>query len=87
MRRNPEHARREVRAYHDAGLRHVKLYWRLREPEFVAALEEARQLGMGVTGHIDFRVLGFERALQYATGMENIRDVIPFPRAPNQADF
>jgi imidazolonepropionase-like amidohydrolase len=58
-----EHARREVRAYRDAGLRHVKLYWRLREPEFVAALEEARQLGMGVTGHIDFRVLGFERAL------------------------
>jgi hypothetical protein len=60
---DPEDARRKVRAYHDAGLRHVKLYWRLREPEFVAALEEARRLGMGVTGHIDFRVLGFERAL------------------------
>lgn len=31
--------------------------------------------------------LGFERLILYATGMENIRDVIPFPRAPRQADF
>jgi asparaginyl-tRNA synthetase len=31
--------------------------------------------------------LGFERTVQYATGVENIRDVIPFPRAPRQADF
>ncbi len=31
--------------------------------------------------------LGFERAIQYATGVENIRDVIPFPRAPRQAEF
>jgi asparaginyl-tRNA synthetase len=31
--------------------------------------------------------LGLERCLQYLTGMKNIRDVIPFPRAPRQADF
>lgn len=31
--------------------------------------------------------LGFERLVQYATGMQNIRDVIPFPRAVRQADF
>jgi asparaginyl-tRNA synthetase len=31
--------------------------------------------------------LGFERAVQYVTGMGNIRDVIPFPRAPRLADF
>lgn len=31
--------------------------------------------------------LGFERLVQYATGMDNIRDVIPFPRAPNHAEF
>jgi len=31
--------------------------------------------------------LGFERALMYITGMKNIRDVIPFPRTPNQAAF
>ncbi|HOU39191.1 MAG TPA: asparagine--tRNA ligase, partial [Treponemataceae bacterium] len=31
--------------------------------------------------------LGFERLLLYITGMGNIRDVIPFPRAPKLADF
>ena len=31
--------------------------------------------------------LGFERVVQYITGMGNIRDVIPYPRAPKLADF
>ncbi len=31
--------------------------------------------------------LGFERFLMYVTGMENIRDVIPFPRTPDNARF
>ena len=31
--------------------------------------------------------LGFERLLMYVTGMENIRDVIPFPRTPGHAGF
>jgi asparaginyl-tRNA synthetase len=31
--------------------------------------------------------LGFERMVMYITGMGNIRDVIPFPRAPKSADF
>jgi len=31
--------------------------------------------------------LGLERAVQYATGMSNIRDVIPFPRFPGHAEF
>ena len=31
--------------------------------------------------------LGFERFVQFATGMANIRDVIPFPRTPKSADF
>ncbi|MCR9277383.1 MAG: asparagine--tRNA ligase [Pseudomonadaceae bacterium] len=31
--------------------------------------------------------LGFERLVQYVTGMANIRDVIAFPRVPNGADF
>ncbi|HEY0191627.1 MAG TPA: asparagine--tRNA ligase [Kofleriaceae bacterium] len=40
----------------------------------------------GTVPHAGFG-LGFERAIQYATGVENIRDVIPFPRAPRQAEF
>ncbi len=31
--------------------------------------------------------LGFERIVQFMTGMANIRDVIPFPRVPGQAEF
>ncbi|NVN91747.1 MAG: asparagine--tRNA ligase [Desulfuromonadales bacterium] len=31
--------------------------------------------------------LGFERLVMYLTGMENIRDVIPFPRTPRHAEF
>ncbi len=31
--------------------------------------------------------LGLERAVQYVTGMANIRDVIPFPRTPGNAEF
>ena len=31
--------------------------------------------------------LGFERLVQFSTGMSNIRDVIPFPRTPQNADF
>jgi asparaginyl-tRNA synthetase len=31
--------------------------------------------------------LGFERLVQFVTGMTNIRDVIPFPRTPGNAEF
>lgn len=40
----------------------------------------------GTVQHAGFG-LGFERVIQYLTGMANIRDVIPFPRAPGQAEF
>jgi asparaginyl-tRNA synthetase len=40
----------------------------------------------GTVPHAGFG-LGFERAIQYATGIDNIRDVIPFPRAPRQCEF
>ncbi len=40
----------------------------------------------GTVPHAGFG-LGLERAVQYATGMTNIRDVIPFPRTPGNAEF
>ena len=40
----------------------------------------------GTVPHAGFG-LGFERLLTYVTGMENIRDCIPFPRTPGNADF
>jgi asparaginyl-tRNA synthetase len=40
----------------------------------------------GTVPHSGFG-LGFERLIQYVTGMANIRDVIPYPRAVGQAEF
>ncbi len=40
----------------------------------------------GTVPHSGFG-LGFERLLLFVTGLNNIRDVIPFPRTPNTADF
>ena len=40
----------------------------------------------GTCPHAGFG-LGFERLLMFVTGMTNIRDVIPFPRSPKNADF
>lgn len=45
---------------------------------------DTRKFGTAV--HSGFG-LGFERLVQFATGMGNIRDVIPFPRTPQNADF
>ena len=40
----------------------------------------------GTAPHAGFG-LGFERLILFITGMSNIRDVIPFPRTPNNAEF
>jgi asparaginyl-tRNA synthetase len=40
----------------------------------------------GTVPHAGFG-LGFDRSVAYATGMANIRDVIPYPRTPGSADF
>jgi asparaginyl-tRNA synthetase len=40
----------------------------------------------GTAPHSGFG-LGFERLVQFVTGMGNIRDVIPFPRTPKNAEF
>ena len=51
-----------------------KLWWYLETRKF------------GTCRHAGFG-LGFERLMMFITGMKNIRDVIPFPRTPQNADF
>ena len=51
-----------------------ELYWYLDTRRF------------GTVPHAGFG-LGFERMVQFVTGMTNIRDVIPFPRTPGSAEF
>ncbi|MBL8764830.1 MAG: asparagine--tRNA ligase [Phycisphaerae bacterium] len=59
---------------HEMGLP-IKEYWWYRDLRRYGTVPHA---GFG---------LGFERAMMFITGMQNVRDVIPFPRAPKQAEF
>jgi asparaginyl-tRNA synthetase len=56
------------------GISEKELWWYLDTRKFGTAVHS----GFG---------LGFERLVQFVTGMSNIRDVIPFPRTPNNAEF
>jgi len=71
-----------------------------REERYDVLLQRIRELGLkeedywwylelrkyGETKHAGFG-LGFERIIMYMTGMQNIRDVIPYPRTPGSAKF
>jgi asparaginyl-tRNA synthetase len=60
---------------------------RMAEQGHTDALDWYRDLRRyGSVPHAGFG-LGLERLVLYATGMENIRDAIPFPRVPNNASF
>lgn len=59
---------------HEMGLHKEDYWWYLDVRNY------------GGTKHAGFG-LGFERAIMYLTGMTNIRDVISFPRTPNNAEF
>ena len=54
------------------------------EPEALWWYLDTRRFGSAP--HAGFG-LGFERLVLFVTGMGNIRDVIPFPRAPKTAEF
>jgi asparaginyl-tRNA synthetase len=58
----------------ELGLPEKELWWYLDTRRFGSAVHS----GFG---------LGFERLLLFVTGMGNIRDVIPFPRTPRNAEF
>lgn len=58
----------------ETGMNTEPIWWYLETRKF------------GTAPHSGFG-LGFERLMLFITGMGNIRDVIPFPRTPNNADF
>jgi len=71
-----------------------------READYDKLINRVNEMGMntepiwwyietrkfGTAPHAGFG-LGFERLILFVTGMANIRDVIPFPRTPNNAEF
>lgn len=71
-----------------------------REEDYDKLINRMKELDMPVENYewyLDLRKygscvhsgfgLGFERAIMYLTGMQNIRDVIPFPRTPKNCEF
>jgi len=58
----------------EIGIDEKELWWYLDTRKF------------GTCVHSGFG-LGFERLVLFATGMSNIRDVIPYPRSPQNAEF
>ena len=71
-----------------------------REENYDKLLKRMKELNMPIENYewyLDLRKygscvhsgfgLGFERAIMYLTGMQNIRDVIPFPRTPKNCEF
>lgn len=71
-----------------------------REENYDKLVARMKELNMDMSGYewyLDLRKygsvdhagfgLGFERALMYLTGMQNIRDVLPFPRTPKNCEF
>ena len=58
----------------ESGLNEEEYYWYLDLRNY------------GTVPHAGFG-LGFERTVQFITGVSNIRDVIPFPRTPKNAEF
>ena len=71
-----------------------------READYKKLKQRMDELGMkeeGLEWYLDLRKyggcthsgfgMGFERLLIYLTGVENIRDVIPFPRTPGNCEF
>ncbi len=71
-----------------------------REEDYDKLLNRMKELNMPLeeySWYLDLRKygschhagfgLGFERAIMYLTGMQNIRDVIPFPRTPKNCEF
>ena len=63
-----------LRRMAEAGLDEADYYWYLDLRRY------------GTVPHAGFG-LGFERTVQFITGVSNIRDVIPFPRTPKNAEF
>ena len=71
-----------------------------REEDYNKLLNRMKELNMPIENYnwyLDLRKygscvhsgfgLGFERAIMYLTGMQNIRDVLPFPRTPKNCEF
>jgi imidazolonepropionase-like amidohydrolase len=71
---SPLAAKQKVIEYHKLGIRHIKLYWKLRSPEFEAAFKTADSLGMKVYGHVDQNIMFMDSTLDI--GLRNYEHIL-----------
>ena len=71
---DPSNAEEKIEEYHKLGIKHVKLYWRLREPEMKAIIKKANELDMYVCGHIDQNIVSINSALDF--GLKNFEHLL-----------
>ena len=78
----------------------MELRWAQREEDYEKLITRMKEMGMdseGLDWYLNLRRygtcvhsgfgMGFERLLIYLTGVDNIRDVIPYPRTPGNCEF
>ncbi len=65
---------RLLKRMREMGIPEKEMWWYIETRKF------------GTVPHSGFG-LGFDRLVLFVTGMKNIRDVIPFPRSPQNAEF
>lgn len=71
---SPLAAKQKVIEYYKLGIRHIKLYWKLRRPEFEAAFKTADSLNMQVYGHVDQNVMFIDSAVDI--GLRNYEHIL-----------
>ncbi|MGL4598798.1 MAG: amidohydrolase family protein [Bacteroidia bacterium] len=78
----PEEARQKILTYHKLGLKHLKLYFRLKEPEFSTCYKTADSLKMKTFGHIgDFNPAYLTMKHTLNVGLINYEHIATIPNS------
>ncbi|MCZ4222537.1 amidohydrolase family protein [Pedobacter rhodius] len=75
--KNPEDARLKVISYAESGIKHIKIYWRLRAPEMKAVILEGNKQHLTISAHIDNNVTSISDAIDL--GVKNIEHMLSIP--------
>jgi len=62
---NPEDARKKVRDYAAKGIKYMKLYRKLRKPDYEAMVDEAKKQGIIINSHVDNNVVTIGEAMDF----------------------
>jgi imidazolonepropionase-like amidohydrolase len=76
--KNPEDGRKKVREYAAKGLKHMKLYRKLKKPDMIAMVDEAKKYGITINTHVDNNVVTIPEAMDFGiSNFEHFFTLIP----------